>query len=503
MSALKLVVPRTEHSGPVPDIGDYLDRLSTRLRIGDPRRAEVLIEIEDHVRDRARDLMVNGLAERDALAKAIGELPEPAVLAARLTAAIKLPQRRRIMNMAIFGLGGVAIISALTVMSRPGDQRAASVYTPPAAQSTAGAAQIGAQRNATWDGFFASAGKAANMPVFVHWAPLAEIDNNIHLGAGMTVELGEGLSLDRALGLVNDALNLDEDNGVAYRVEDGTLVFSTTAYFDRRDTVLTSFDLSDLAMSPGGEPMSAGELEVLMRNVSTLIQKLVHENLWGNNGGDRASMHTFGSKLFVKSPKRFLPKVEWLLQEIRSGNQLGVAADRRYTNLTGMPVVANFALEARRSPVATDSHTFPLGHSSCINVADFLTEAAKASPALSSGGGLKVFAVAQQNALIVVGSAETVKTVESLLALIDRPAPVQQGGGSETRTTTLQHVRASTMRALLGSAFDASPAMKQSSVVRLLETDDSEGRLTITAATEQVAWAGDLIKLIDSDQPNK
>lgn len=496
MSALKLVVPRAEHSGPIPDIGNYLDRLGTRLRIGEPRRSEVLIEIEDHVRDRTRDLMVNGLAERDALAKAIGELPEPAVLAARLTAAIKLPQRRRIMNMAIFGLGGVAILSALTVMSRPGDQQVASVYTPPAAQSTAGAAQIGAQRNATWDGFFASAGKAASMPVFVHWAPLAEIDNNIHLGAGMTVELGEGLSLDRALGLVNDALNLGEDDGVAYRVEDGTLVFSTTAYFDRRDTVLTSFDLSDLAVSPGGEPMSAGELEVLMRNVSTLIQKLVHENLWGNNGGDRAAMNAFGSKLFIKAPKRIIPKIEWVLREIRSGRQAN-ADVRRTSVLTGS------SANSPRAAAATESHTFPLGHSSCINVADFLTEAAKASPALSSGGGLKVFAVAQQNALIVVGSTETVKTVESLLALIDRPAPVQQGGGSETRTTTLQHIRAGTMRALLGSAFDASPAMKQSAVVRLLETDESEGRLTITAATEQVAWAGDLIKLIDSDGPNK
>jgi hypothetical protein len=99
-------------------ITSWLDLLTSLLDVPDAERRAVRDELESHLRDRVRDLIVGGCTEAEASARAISELGDAAALARRFKDAIEPSKRRLIMNVAAISIAGAAILfSGIAVFS--------------------------------------------------------------------------------------------------------------------------------------------------------------------------------------------------------------------------------------------------------------------------------------------------------------------------------------------------------------------------------------------------
>lgn len=319
--------PPPLETGPSDPIAAWLDVLCSLLRLPAPEKRSVRDELENHLRERVRDLIVTGLSESQAAGKAVGELGDAALLAREFRAARRTPTRRTIMNLAVIGIAAGGLVTSLVALT--GGLRPQSVPVsvfqpasqPPAAPNATVRFDKG-QDDAAWPELFNFLAKPAGMPVFVHWPSLGAIsaDPPIEETSQVHLRLSGEMPLDRAVELINDDLGLDPENRIDYRVRDGRLLFASTSFFDRQETMLATYDLSDLVnqrITRGTDvDLAAGEV---VEEVSQLIKTLVHSNQWTDNGGDLAALTHYGPKLFVKAPKRFHPEIQWLLAEVGSG----------------------------------------------------------------------------------------------------------------------------------------------------------------------------------------
>lgn len=305
-------------------IAAWLDVLSSLLRLPAPEKRAVRDELDNHLRERVRDLIITGLPEHQAAGKAIAELGDAASLAREYRAAKRTPTRRTLMNLAVIGLAAGGLITGLAALTgnlRP-QSVAVSVFQPPAQAAAVpkGTVRFEQAQEVPWSELFQFLGKSVNMPVFVHWSSLSSIgDPPIEEGSQVTLRFTGDLPLDRAVELINDDLNLNPDNRIDFRVRDGRLTFASTQFFDRQESTLATYDLADLInqrVARGAEEDQA-TVEVI-EQVSQLIRTLVHTDQWVDNGGDLAALTHYGTKLFVKAPKRFHPEIQWLLTEVDS-----------------------------------------------------------------------------------------------------------------------------------------------------------------------------------------
>jgi hypothetical protein len=85
------------------------------LRLPPPQADGIREELEGHLRDRTRDLMLTGLDEASATRHAIAELGEAADVAARYRALRTEPRRRLLMHLALFGTGAAVAMSLVAV----------------------------------------------------------------------------------------------------------------------------------------------------------------------------------------------------------------------------------------------------------------------------------------------------------------------------------------------------------------------------------------------------
>ncbi len=90
-------------------IGAWLDRLLRLTRLPAPEAAELRDELDAHLRERVRDLMLAGNDEPDAIHKSISELGDLALLAQRYREASRTPRRRLTMNIALIAAAGAAL----------------------------------------------------------------------------------------------------------------------------------------------------------------------------------------------------------------------------------------------------------------------------------------------------------------------------------------------------------------------------------------------------------
>lgn len=98
-------------------VQSWLGVLTGMIRAPEAERAGVRDELESHLRDRVRDLMLGGASESEATKQAISELGDAAALARRYQEAIGPSKRRFIMQIAAvgvlstaLGIGGVAFL---------------------------------------------------------------------------------------------------------------------------------------------------------------------------------------------------------------------------------------------------------------------------------------------------------------------------------------------------------------------------------------------------------
>src|SRR5437868_331163 len=79
-------------------VSAWLDVLCKLVRLPREQTESIRVELEEHLRERVRDLMVEGEPEDVATRRAIAELGDAAALADRFRRAEHTPRRRMLMN---------------------------------------------------------------------------------------------------------------------------------------------------------------------------------------------------------------------------------------------------------------------------------------------------------------------------------------------------------------------------------------------------------------------
>lgn len=376
--------PETGRAEPAPQadpIGAWLDVLSALLRLPPPDRAEIREELESHLRDRARDLMLAGASEPDAASRAIAELGSAAQLADRYLAARTRPlMRRHAMQLAVLGLAGAATILSIVAVTSPPAASAPAAVGGQGSQPTldqldrlrllvGGQAMRGATFQPTPAGEaldgeppvparigFAPAGETGRqdqplsdiaMRAEFSDAPLEQVLDAIVAAAGrpsiirwpniesdgrerttpVTITLNTEVPIDALLRLVNESVDLEGSAAIEYRLTDNILELATRGYFDRRERTLVAYDLS--ALSANG---------VNSEQVVQLITGLVEADNWRDNGGDIAEAHLLADRLFITAPPRMHERIRWVLGQLEPADREHAAAE--ITDTWGTPLLA-------------------------------------------------------------------------------------------------------------------------------------------------------------------
>jgi hypothetical protein len=318
--------PPFAHADP---IAAWLDVLIRLLRVPPRERAEIRDELESHLRERVRDLMLAGHAEDHATTRAIAELGEAAQLAERFRAARNRPfLRRHAMNLSILTVAGAAAIMSSIAFSTT----AGTAATPPGAGATITVAPRVASSSSgdgvlslrfdihspdplaevttkamfegvpLGDALTAIAG-SAGLPAIIRWEAFEAA--GVTRDQPVTLSVDKELALPTIMRLLNESMDGRSAGRIEYRVAEGILEIAPRQYFDRRETELVSYDLGAVF----AKGVESGE-------VVGLITSLVEMDNWTDNGGDLASAKALSDRLFISAPPRMHERVVWILRQI-------------------------------------------------------------------------------------------------------------------------------------------------------------------------------------------
>lgn len=135
--------PLRIHSEPVHapnrrDAADaWLDRVTAMLRVPMAEREAIRAELNEHLRERIRDLMLSGAAEGAATSQAISELGDAAMLARRYQEAIEPSSRRSLMHVGIATAATAALVFSGAALFQGG-----AAPTPPGGATPAGGTPV-------------------------------------------------------------------------------------------------------------------------------------------------------------------------------------------------------------------------------------------------------------------------------------------------------------------------------------------------------------------------
>jgi hypothetical protein len=292
------------------------------LRLPRAETESIREELAEHLRERIRDLMVEGVGEEAAAGRAIAELGDAAALADRFRRAERGPQRRMIMNIAMVVvacgavIGGAVGLKELSGPATPAGvaNKAQMTYaSPEVAEKT-----ITLPKDATLERIAQELGKVAGKQTYVDWDSLAAMDAAKDSVVGVPMA---SVSVETALMLLNERMGKNGER-IACRVTGDMLEVSTLRHFDRRDITLMAYDASPLLDSIPGPKDRAATAQDLQK----LITSVVDPEQWRENGGELAELYLVGTKLFVHAPARFQPTVQWILTQVGSGKAAGMGA---------------------------------------------------------------------------------------------------------------------------------------------------------------------------------
>jgi len=287
-------------------VGVWLDGLVRVMRLPAGESAEIRDELDSHIRERVRDLMLVGESEPRAIHHAIRELGDAALLAQRYREARKTRTRRPIMTVAALTLATSALILSTATLTG-GRVRSSAPPTAPGTQSPAFSDEgleevlsspMGLEEDATYGDMFGMISDAAGGSV-VDWEMLDQ------LGIDRDEEMGfstNGGTIEQSLWVINRRFG---DDGIALVAVPTGVEITTQHELDRRATELVAYDIEDI-MDEGIEA----------EEVTGLMTEFVEPDIWVDNGGDLASYQIVGPRLFVSAPTRILPRIEWMLDEV-------------------------------------------------------------------------------------------------------------------------------------------------------------------------------------------
>lgn len=326
------LIERDPRAAESPDSIDTWLAVLVRLLHVPPRQREAIRdEIEAHLRERVRDLMISGTMEHDAIRIAISELGEVVDLARRFDQASRHRLRRTIMNLAILGIGALTI-GAATIMFRGSPPPASRIavfdpQAPAASGATRGASPADDKAvSAAFSGqelglVLQYLAETAGMDLVIDRRALEDV--GVALDEAITLNLSGSRPLAQVLEIVSSQL----ENPIAWRAADGILEVSTSEVFDRRDVVLASFDVQNVL------EMIAGDLNDYSEAVATLeslMIEYVEPDAWIVNGGDLGALRVVGGRMFVKAPGRFHEPIQWILSQLEQ-SAIASATRRNWT----------------------------------------------------------------------------------------------------------------------------------------------------------------------------
>ncbi len=309
------------------------------LPLPDEDRDEIAGELEGHLREQVRDLMVSGHDERQAVQIAVSEIGNIAELATRFGKAHSYPKRRRLMHAAIATAAvGVIGIGALTMVA-PEQGANFSVF-----QEKVASLEMQAVLDRRIDADF------EDMAFGDVVAFMAEtLDENFVISVRDMEDHGISpadtmihfrLSNVR-VGKVLDLLEEQVNGGLRYltwHVGDDVIEFGNRERFDRRTSELVSYDIAPILLSMW-ERYDI-EYEDAMSQIADVLMSMVSPEDWHDMGGDLAHMNFVGGKIFIEAPKHMHEQIAWILSELVEGDQSASAVGGPFGSAAGATVDA-------------------------------------------------------------------------------------------------------------------------------------------------------------------
>ena len=307
-------------------VRQFVDRLSTMLRLPARRRQAIADELTSHLEDRVRDLELEGYSQSEALKFAISELGEMKELAHCLQQANRMPYRRIAMNtLIITGTVGALTAAGLFVVDEP--------MGP--SDGMSGAVAPGLSEKIEED----LARKEIELPV--DGTDLFNIAESLARSEDLTLfihpDIGEDRLYQPILALREGSVSVQEvvdrasldlygSSEVIILVEnEGRLELGTQEGVDRRSTSLICYSIDDTlrgmvlgedATTTVHSPQEAAQ------SLTRLIQDLVYPDLWHGNGGHMASIHVAsGGRMFIDAPQRVHDRLAWVIRMLPSMTQ--------------------------------------------------------------------------------------------------------------------------------------------------------------------------------------
>jgi len=109
-------------------IDAWLTILERLLRLPETQRRAIRDELEVHLRERVRDLMLAGAGEAESLRVAFGEIGDAAEFARQLERSNRWGTRRLLMNLSLFGLSAAAVTAGVLALSPARSQVGGSIF---------------------------------------------------------------------------------------------------------------------------------------------------------------------------------------------------------------------------------------------------------------------------------------------------------------------------------------------------------------------------------------
>lgn len=492
-------------------------------------------ELEGHLTDRVRDLMVGGMTENEATRRAIEELGEAADMAARYRSLQTEPRRRLVMYGSIFAVCGAALALSITAISggkiQPEKAQAGSEVAVKAlltdsllrlqpeeraplivdllrratpetkldvdadtlrfVRSRMAAAAAGDTTTYTaqpvpselaGSKFDADFKETSATDVFEFVGTMLKKPVRVYWPQVQEVGIQQDSSItfkaqqagiDAVIRAVND-LKTTRNSGVDWRLTNGVLEISNMEYFDRREVKLSIYDLSGI-IAQRHEAYSEDRAKVV-EEVTMLIREFVYAEGWRDNGGDLAKMTIVGDRMFVEAPERYHAQIKWMLEQLPSSKKHGAAPAR---TPAGESVLKRYALKNADASTAADEVRAILG---------------RMEPEM---GGLTVDA--RTNSLLVQGTEAQQRAVAALLQGLDTKDVWGKREGTEQ--FHLKSMAAEPTAALLGQVFNVSPALKECAVERALVANSHTNSVVLKATLDQIGTVAELLALIDREAP--
>lgn len=493
-----------------PDpIGSWLDVLTRLLRTTPSEARSIRDELDSHLRDRVRDIMLTGMDEVRATRDAIAELGDAADLASRYERASRNPTRRRFaMNIGLLGVAGAALVTSMVALQQPGGAAGpeARAYKAPETALPEGATRsIGRfhVEDTQAHEVIEQAAAAAGLRASISSKAMESIGSAPNGSVTMSMD---DATLQRALEEVWTQLSIGpEGDRLAYRVRDGVLRVTTAHELDMVERVLVTIDISG--------PQERG---VADEQICELVQTFIEPDAWVDNGGDLGEMSVVGDKMFVRAPPRMIEGVRWIVGELSNDKQAsGPGADsawrRRGVPLEDQGEPRRIVIQAEDGRLVArvpgpdgeqrfiaDQLEFVASDGTTVSGVQILSDIPNVGRFFT--GGTDMRGVAVEGVPLDRVPVEGVPLDAAPSVEPGDEAPPADGGESAAavvRVYVLANTAATEMASVVGDALNVAPTLRQSPVTRSVGVDASQNSLILRATDSELDRVERLVRELD------